>query len=115
MADSPAKIVSDMKKGKLSVQEIEPGIYRATSDTSAYIIEYDKNKCIGAASCSVIAPLTFFMNDENKAELVTDPVPNEEGETLDKDIDIMDGAQSCPVLAIKILDKATGDVLFPID
>ncbi|MFS8131164.1 MAG: ferredoxin [Candidatus Dojkabacteria bacterium] len=109
MADSPAKIVSDMKKGKLSVQEIEPGIYRATSDTSAYIIEYDKNKCIGAASCSVIAPLTFFMNDENKADMVLD------AQDVDTDDAIMEGAQSCPVLAIKIIEKSTGDVLFPIE
>jgi len=109
MADSPAKIVSDMKKGKLSVQEIEPGIYRATSDTSAYIIEYDKNKCIGAASCSVIAPLTFFMNDENKADMVLD------APEVDTDDAIIEGAQSCPVLAIKIIEKSTGDILFPIE
>ena len=109
MADSPAKIVSDMKKGKLSVQEIEPGIYRATSDTSAYIIEYDKNKCIGAASCSVIAPFTFFMNDENKAEFVEDALE------VDTDDAIIEGAQSCPVLAIKIIEKSTGDILFPIE
>lgn len=109
MADSPAKIASDMKKGKLSVQEIEPGIYRATSDTSAYIIEYDINKCIGAASCSVIAPLTFFMNDDNKAEFVKEP------EEIDTDEAILEGAQSCPVLAIKIIEKSTGDILFPIE
>ncbi|MEO6728891.1 MAG: ferredoxin [Candidatus Dojkabacteria bacterium] len=115
MADSPSKIVSDMKKGKLDVQEIEPGIYRATSDTSEYIIEYDKNKCIGAASCSVIAPLTFFMNDENKADFVIDPQVPEGEPTLDTDDAIMEGAQSCPVLAIKIIEKSTGDILFPIE
>lgn len=115
MNPSPLKIASDMKKGKLSVTEIEPGIYQATSDTSAFIIEYDKNKCIGAASCSVIAPLTFFMNDENVAEFVTDPIVVDGEPTLDTDEDIMEGAQSCPVLAIKIIEKSSGDILFPIE
>jgi len=90
----------------INVHEISPGIFKATTDKSRYIIEYDMNKCIGAASCAAIAPLTFFMNEENKAELTQD------GE-WDNDQAIMDGAMSCPVFAIKIILKETGELLFP--
>ena len=100
---------SDKNTNKLTVTEVEPGIYRATSPESKYIIEYDKNKCIGAATCSVMAPLTFVMNEENKAQI------NVDSTELDTDENILEGAQSCPVLAIKVLDKQTGEVIFPIE
>jgi len=100
--------VDDIKK-KIKVEEIEPGIFRATTDTSKYIIEYDLNKCIGAASCAVIAPLTFFMNEENRAEIL------DNGETWDDDDLILSAAQSCPVLAIKIINKETNEQIFPIE
>lgn len=109
---SPAqavKAVNDLKKSNIQVEEISPGIFRATSANSQYIIEYDRNKCIGAASCAAIAPLTFFMDEENKALIQT------EVEDFDDDETILAGAQSCPVFAIKILDKSTNEVLFPIE
>lgn len=104
-----ARAVSDLKKSNIRVEEISPGIFRATSVNSQYIIEYDRNKCIGAASCAAIAPLTFFMDDENKALIQTDV------EDFDDDETILAGAQSCPVFAIKILDKSTNEVVFPIE
>lgn len=94
---------------KIKVEEIAEGIYQATTDTSKYVIEYDRNKCIGAASCAAIAPLTFFMDEENKAKI------QEDVEDWDDDDTILAGAQSCPVFAIKIIEKATGNVVFPID
>lgn len=96
-------------KGNITVEEIEPGIYKATSVNSKYIVEYDKNKCIGAASCAAIAPLTFVMNDENRAEM------NMETDDFDDDDTILLGAQSCPVFAIRIFDKETGEMIFPIE
>lgn len=96
-------------KSKVKVEEISEGVYRATTDKSSYIIEYDINKCIGAASCAAIAPLTFFMNEENKAQIRDDV------EDFDEDEVILAGAQSCPVFAIKIIEKSTGNVLFPIE
>lgn len=95
-------------KSKIEINEISPGVFRATTPTSKYIIEYDKNKCIGAASCAAIAPLTFFMNEENKAELQTDT-------NWDDDDTILNGAQSCPVFAIKIIKKEDNTVVFPIE
>lgn len=85
------------------------GTFTATTPNSKYVIEYDRNKCIGAASCAAIAPLTFFMDDENKARIITD------GNSLDEDEVIMAGAQSCPVFAIRIIEKATGKILFPVE
>ncbi len=100
--------LSDIKS-KVKVEEISEGVYRATTEKSSYIIEYDINKCIGAASCAAIAPLTFFMNEENKAQI------REDVEDFDEDEVILAGAQSCPVFAIKIIEKSTGNVLFPIE
>lgn len=105
----PAKTtLADIKK-KVKIEEISEGIFQATTERSKYIIEYDMSKCIGAASCCAIAPLTFFMNEENKAEFRRDV------DDFDDDEVIMAGAQSCPVFAIKIIDKASGEVLFPIE
>ncbi len=107
--DENTKPKKVFKKGNITVEEIGPGLYRATSVNSKYIVEYDKNQCIGAASCAVIAPLTFVMNDENRAEI------NTESEDFDSDDDILMGAQSCPVFAIKIFDKETGEMIFPVE
>jgi ferredoxin len=100
--------LSDMQK-KVKIETISEGVFKATTDESKYIIEYDINKCIGAASCAAIAPLTFFMNEENKAELRSDV------DNFDEDDVIMAAAQSCPVFAIKIIEKSSGTVLFPVD
>lgn len=106
VSNNPA--LTDMQK-KIKIEEISEGLFRATTDSSKYIIEYDINKCIGAASCAAIAPLTFFMNEENKAELRNDV------DDFDEDEVILASAQSCPVFAIKIIEKSTGTVLFPIE
>lgn len=98
----------DMQK-KVQVEEISEGVYRATTEKSKYIIEYDVNKCIGAASCAAIAPLTFFMNEENKAMIRTDV------DDFDEDDIILAGAQSCPVFAIKIFEKESGILIFPME
>lgn len=118
------KIINEIKKGTVVV-EVEPGIFHATSATSDYVIVYDENKCIGAASCAAIAPLTFFMNDENRAE-VSDANGNEvvemedgakysEDNVFDDDETILQGAMSCPVLAIEIFNKLTGEKIFPVE
>lgn len=65
----------------------------------------DKQGCIGARSCSVVAPLAFQMDDEDIAY-----VP-EGHEQVDEDM-LMLGAQSCPVLAIHLYDK-DGKKVFP--
>ena len=67
-------------------------------------IVVDREACIGAQSCVVVAPGVFQMDDENLA-YVTDP------DSTDEDT-IMLAAQSCPVLAIHLYDEE-GNKLFP--
>ena len=83
------------------VEEIEPGVFVRTSTASKYIIEYHRDSCIGAGSCAAIAGFTFEMDDENKAVMLGD------------DDLILAAAQSCPVFAIIIKDKETGEQVFP--
>jgi len=127
------EILRNLKKGTIVI-EVASGIFQATSASSQYIIEYDKNRCIGASSCAAIAPLTFFMNEDNKADFTFKTINNGEEQIselekieqddriklspeneFDKDDVILEGAQSCPVFAIKIIEKSTGQIIFPLD
>lgn len=67
-------------------------------------IEVDRDLCIGAESCVVVAPDVFEMDSENKAVLKT-------GYTTD-DQTILMSAQSCPVAAILLYDE-DGNQLYP--
>ena len=68
-------------------------------------IEIKRDICIGAATCSAIAPDVFELDAAMKA-IVKDPngAPEET---------IMDAAKSCPTLAIYIYDDA-GKQIFPV-
>lgn len=66
-------------------------------------IVVDKDICIGAAPCEVLAPGTFRV--ENGKAIVIDPHGN-------TDEEILDAAMSCPVLAIFIYDTE-GNQLYP--
>lgn len=68
-------------------------------------IEIKRDLCIGAATCSAIAPDVFELDDELKA-VVTNPAGAPD------DI-ILEAAQSCPTLAIYIYDDA-GKQIFPV-
>lgn len=67
-------------------------------------IVVDRQGCIGAQSCVVVAPGVFQMDDENLAYVV-DP------DSEDEDTILM-AAQSCPTLAILLFDEK-GNQLFP--
>lgn len=99
------------------VREIEPGVFVRRPKGSKYIIEYRRDVCIGAASCSAIAPATFSMDNENKAVLLGSDSVNETGaigDIVDDDEIILAAAQSCPVFAIIIKDAETGAQIFPV-
>lgn len=82
-------------------------------------IKVDEDLCIGAASCVTIAPETFQLNAQNKAE-VYDHGQAPEGPTYERWLEVTDeekenlllAAQSCPTLAIFIFDEQGGQ-LFP--
>jgi ferredoxin len=75
-------------------------------------IVVDPDLCIGAASCVTIAPDTFVMNTENKAEVIDHGIVPD-APTYERTVDVSQeeldniilGAQSCPTLAISIFDE----------
>jgi len=54
----------------------------------------DKDKCIGCGTCTVIAPKSFKLGDDGKAEVINPPGDEEEK--------IKEAVDSCAVSAIKI-------------
>ncbi len=67
-------------------------------------IVVDRGLCIGAASCVVIAPGTFQLDEENKAYVV-----NLEG--ADAETTLL-AAESCPTKAIFLYDE-DGKQIYP--
>ncbi|MDP2631203.1 MAG: ferredoxin [Candidatus Uhrbacteria bacterium] len=82
-------------------------------------IKVDPDLCIGAASCVTIAPDTFELNNENKAE-VLDHGQAPDGPQYERTVEVTEeekeimimAAQSCPTLAILIFDES-GHQLYP--
>ena len=68
-------------------------------------IYVDRKACIGVATCVVIAPDAFDLDDEGIA------IVKEGAEKLD-DNKLLMAAQSCPVLAIHLFDE-DGNRIFP--
>ena len=71
-----------------------------------YQVKVIGNKCIGAASCVAVAPKAFRLNDQQIAEIL-DTVAEENDENL------LLAAQSCPVMAIEVVDTETGEKVWP--
>ena len=75
-----------------------------------YLIEYDRDACIGAAACVAVQPDQWSIVDDGKADLKDS---KKEGKILIKEIDeseldkYKDAAESCPVTVIHIIDKET--------
>lgn len=57
-------------------------------------MKIDKSKCIGCGTCTVIAPKSFKLGDDGKAQPI-DP-PKDPKETIKEAVD------SCPVDAIEL-------------
>lgn len=69
-------------------------------------IVVDRDGCIGARSCVLVAGQTFQMDDENLAYVTADESKYEDDDT------ILQAAQACPVLAIHLYDEG-GKKVFP--
>jgi len=82
-------------------------------------IKVDPDLCIGAASCVTIAPETFQLNAKNKAE-VLDHGNEANGPSYERVVEVTDeekasiieGAESCPTLAVFIYNEE-GKQIFP--
>jgi len=71
-----------------------------------YKVEIDRDKCIGAGTCVDLAGLTFKLNDlDRKVELIDQDGNSDEEKLL--------AAQGCPVMAIKVINTATGETVWP--
>lgn len=57
-------------------------------------VTVDKAKCIGCGTCVAIAPKSFKLTDEGKAEVIV-PAGDEEAK-------VKEAADSCPVQAIQV-------------
>lgn len=100
-------------------------------------VKVDRLVCISLASCTIMAPSVFKLDDMGKA-IIDEDLPNiesqvhlvnkseekdESGNTdyvweIDADEDwiqknIIPGAQSCPVTAIKVWNSETNEVMYP--
>ena len=82
-------------------------------------IVVDPDLCIGAASCVTVAPESFVLNVENKAE-VLDHGQAVDGPSYERTVEVTEdekqnlivAAQSCPTLAITIYAE-DGSQLYP--
>lgn len=68
-------------------------------------ITVDRNACIGAATCIVVAPNAFELDEQNIAVI-------KPGATNLSDDMLLMAAQSCPTQAIKLYDES-GNQIFP--
>lgn len=68
---------------------------------SGLTIKLDRQLCIGAGSCALLASKTFALDDEGKVVMI-------QADNHDSDADILLAAESCPVRAILVAkDDAT--------
>ena len=84
----------------------EPSIGTTLGERKIHKIVVDRPACIGARSCALVAPGAFRMDDEDLAYVPADQSGYEDDETVKL------AAQSCPVLAIHLYDRA-GKKIFP--
>lgn len=79
-----------------------------------YKIIYDRNGCIGAATC-VIASKFFKMNEEDGRADLIEGKKTDQHEVFELEIDeeflkmALDGAGVCPVNVIHVIDLETGE------
>lgn len=65
----------------------------------------DRDLCIGAATCIVVAPKAWALDNEAKAIIL--PTAVDETDEI-----LLEAAKACPVLAIFIIDE-NGKQIFP--
>ena len=76
---------------------------------SRFHITIEPSLCLAFGGCESIAPRVFVV-DKNKRINPKAKVESETGDDLER---ILLAAQACPTKAIKIIDRYTGDQLYP--
>jgi ferredoxin/predicted CopG family antitoxin len=83
-----------------------------TSDNRRLVLNVDQSKCLGAESCSALAPLVFALDISH----FKDGAPLGMREVMDRSVDsemILQAAISCPYKAIFVKDVESGEELAP--
>ena len=70
----------------------------------AYKVRVDPSLCAATTDCLKIAPKTFRLNDQNKAEVIA--------QGADPDETILQAARTCPTTAI-IVEDENGNQIYP--
>lgn len=86
----------------ISMSKNDTNLSKKTKKGTTIIV--DREMCIGAAPCVAVAPGVFQLDEEGKAYIVAADGADEEM--------IRMAAESCPVLAIKLLDEK-GKQIYP--
>ena len=79
-------------------------------DDNKYVLQHDRDNCIGCGACEAVAPDFFEMKDNGKVQLKKS---KEVGNMWERDIGEKDfnankeAADSCPVNVIHIVNKST--------
>ena len=84
-----------------------------------FIIQLDREKCIGSNSCQAVGPKFWKLNNDGKIDLlksVKNSGNTEQAREIDskdsKDFkEAMESAQACPVNAIRVMNKLTKERL----
>ena len=71
-----------------------------------YIIEYERDACIGAAACVALRPENWFLDTDGKATLLKKEIYTEQDFKAE-----FESAEACPVNVIHIIDAKTGKKL----
>lgn len=78
-----------------------------SKNVGKYTVSVIREKCISAASCTAIAPGVFELDEERIARVISQDGNDDDTKLL--------AAQSCPTLAIVVVDNETGQQVWPIE
>lgn len=107
-SETPASSPSPTTPTPASVPAASPTADTAIQGKGAgkYQVKVIAEKCIGAASCVAVAPKAFQLNDQQIAQVL--PTISQES-----DENLLLAAQSCPTMAIEVVDTETGQTVWP--
>jgi ferredoxin len=72
---------------------------------SKYKISIDKDRCVGSTLCIMQAPDIFELDAEHQSHVIDPDTDDDEG--------LLDAARACPMNAIFLIDKETGEQVWP--
>ncbi len=82
------------------------------SQEGKYVLQHDRESCIGCGACTAMGPENWAMGDDGKAKLIGSAV--NKAQMFEKSIDDSSFeknkmiAEGCPVNVIHIIDKKSG-------